>query len=299
MLRKILALAIFALVGSVSATAQVQTVGDVSFATLNGWQYQQGQDFGAMTVKTDNQFWLIAVYSAMPSSGNANADFKAAWRRVVLNMPGNSLPGYDPYNLDKTIGYQGKYYDGANSNNTTYTRLYVLEAGKSCIPVAFVSGNRQMLDGMEHNAKAVVGSVRLAPLKATPIKFSISVSDLPGHWTNGIVTSIDYYNSSGQYQTNSLSAMRFGYDIAADGSYTYKYGGLMNNRVTNGDDSGVVVLGDGFVTFKGRRYQSRYRFVSLQQALDGSTVLALWPDVDISRIDSTRDTTYYTRAASK
>ena len=37
--------------------------------------------------------------------------------------------------------------------------------------------------------------------------------------------------------------MRYEYSIAADGNYTYKFGGLMNNRTTNDDDSGVVELG--------------------------------------------------------
>lgn len=49
----------------------------------------------------------------------------------------------------------------------------------------------------------------------------------------------------------------------------------------------------------GRKYTNRYRFVNLQQALDGSTILTLWPDADISRIDSNRDSTYYTRPAKK
>lgn len=77
------------------ASAQVQTVGDVSFAIPDGWQYRQGPDFGAMTLKTDNRFWLVAVYSAMPSSGDPNADFKTAWKRVVFPLPDyGKMPGY-------------------------------------------------------------------------------------------------------------------------------------------------------------------------------------------------------------
>jgi hypothetical protein len=283
MLRMVLSVAILALAGAASAMAQVQTAGDVSFALLDGWQYQQGVDFGVMTVKSDNRFWMVAVYSSMPSTGNADADFKAAWQRVVLSVPGyRGFPNYSTYNL-----------------SATYTRLYVLEAGKSCVPVAFVSRDRGMLDGMEHNARAVVGSVRVAPLKASPIKFSISVADLPGYWAAGLVTSIDSYNSSGQYQSNSLTAVRYGYNIAADGSYTYKFGGLVNNRATNDDDAGVVEVGGGFLTFKGRKHVNRYRFGNLQQALDGSSVITLWPPVDMSQITPSRDSTYFTRPAKK
>jgi hypothetical protein len=295
-----IALRLVLCLSTLAAFAQVQTAGDVSFALLDGWQYQQGVDFGVMTVKSDNRFWMVAVYSSMPSIGNADADFKAAWQRVVLSVPGyRGFPNYSPYNLSATVGYPGKYYDGSDVNNATYTRLYVLEAGKSCVPVAFVSRDRGMLDGMEHNARAVVGSVRVAPLKASPIKFSISVADLPGYWAAGLVTSIDSYNSSGQYQSNSLTAVRYGYNIAPDGSYTYKFGGLVNNRATNDDDSGVVELGDGFLTFKGRKHVNRYRFGNMQQALDGSSVITLWPPVDMSQITPSRDSTYFTRPAKK
>ena len=72
----------------------------------------------------------------------------------------------------------------------------------------------------------------------------------------------------------------------------------MNNRPTSDDDSGVVELEGGFVTLKGHRHVHRYRFVNLQEALDGSTVLALWP-VDLSQIDPNRDTEYLNRAVKK
>jgi hypothetical protein len=150
----------------VSASAQVQTVGDVSFSVLSGWQYQQGPDFGAMTLKNDNRFWLVVVYSAMPSSGDPNIDFKTAWKRVVFPLPDyGRMPGYDPYNTSKMLGYSGKYYDAASTTNTSYTRLYVLETGKAFVPVSFTSTNRNVLDSMSHNERAVTGSVRVAPAK--------------------------------------------------------------------------------------------------------------------------------------
>ena len=93
--------------------------------------------------------------------------------------------------------------------------------------------------------------------------------------------------------------MRYEYTIAADGSYTYRFGGLVNNRMTNDDDSGVVELGGEFVTLKGQRRVTRHRFANLQQALDGSTVLTLWPPVDMSQISPSRDSEYWTRSAKK
>lgn len=300
MLRRVLFIALFVLATAGSLPAQVQTVGDVSFAVPDGWNYQQGPNYGAVAFKADSRFWVIAVYSAMPSSGDPNADFRAAWTRIVLAGPDyRGVPNNDPYKITDTVGYPGNYYDASSVNNTTYTRLYALEAGKFCVPVAFVSPNRGVLDGMEHTARAVVGSVRVAPLRASPIKYSINVADLAGHWISGIVTSTNYYGPTGQYQSNSLTAVRYEYTIAADGNYTYKFGGLLNNRMTNDDDSGVVELGGEFVTLKGRRRVNTYRFGNLQQALDGSTVLTLWPPVDMSKITPSRDSVYWTRSAKK
>src|ERR1700690_3440059 len=91
------------------ASAQVQTVGDVSFAVPDGWQYQQGPDFGAMTLKTDNRSHLAAVYSAMPSSRDPNADFKTAWKRLFFSLPGDfKMPERKPYNTICLIGYSAK-----------------------------------------------------------------------------------------------------------------------------------------------------------------------------------------------
>jgi hypothetical protein len=282
---------------ALAAFADVQTVGDVSFAVPNGWTYTARADFGAMMTKSDAGFWLIAVYTPMPSSGNPNVDYKAAWQRTVLTMPGYKPLGYDPYKMSQTAGYPGTYSDAPNTGNTTYTRLFLLQAGKTCVPVVFTSNSRGVLDAMDHMATAVVGSVRVAPLRASPFKESITVADLAGSWTNGIVTSINYYNNSGQYQTNSLTAMKAGYNIAGNGSYTYKADGLLNNRSTSDADTGVVELGGAFVTFKGQKRVTQYRFINIQQALDGSSVLALFPPVDMSQINAVRDITYWTRPA--
>ncbi len=96
-----------------------------------------------------------------------------------------------------------------------------------------------------------------------------------------------------------MTAVRYVYTIVADGNYTYKFGEMWNNRVTNDDDSGVGRIGGEFVTLKGRRRVNTYRFGNLQQALDGSTLLTLWPPVDMWKITSSRDSVYWTRSAKK
>jgi hypothetical protein len=281
-------------------TSGVQTVADVSFAVPSGWTYTAGADFGAMTYREGARFWLAAVYTAMPASADANADFKAAWRRTVLAQQGyRDVPSYNPYDITKTVGYAGKQYGGDSVDHTSYTRLYTLRTGKSCIPVVFISANSGMMGGMDHIENAIVGSVRQAPLKASPIRNTITVVDLAGQWKSGLALSIDYYNSSGQYTSNSITAGSWGYTIATDGTYSYKFGGMLNNRATSDEDTGVVELGGEYLTFNGKRRHERHRFVNLQTALDGSTVLVLFPDKDLAQIDSSRDVEYYTRSPKK
>jgi hypothetical protein len=285
------------------AFAQVQTIGDVSFAVPDGWTYQGSADGGLMLLKQEQNFWIISVHAPRPTSGDPNADFKNAWRSVVLPMPDfqRSLPGYDPYDItSKSLGYPGKYYDANSDSGKLYVRLYTLETGKVVVPVMVLSVNRQVFDLMEHMALTVVGSVRLAPLKASPIKTTLTLADLAGDWKSGMANSISYYsNSTGRYVGSTQTFYGAGYHIAANGSFTYKMAGMADSRIARDEDSGVVELGGEFVTFRGRNHVSRYRFLNIQTALDGSTVLTLLPPVDMAHISIIRDSSVWSREPKK
>jgi len=257
--------------------AQVQTVGDVSFAVPEGWTYQASADGGLMLLKQGQNFWIITVHPQRPTTGDQNADFKNAWRSVVLpvNDFRNSMPGYDPYSIsNKVLGYPGKYYDANSGSGQMYARLYTLETGKAVIPVMVLTPNRQVLDALNHIVEAVVGSVRVAPLKASPIRNTLTMADLPGEWQMGSAFSKTYYDRySGAYASSSTTAYSAAYHIKSDGTFTYDMGGLWNNRQVQDKDAGVVELSGGFITFKGRNHTTSYHFLNLQTAIDGSTVM--------------------------
>jgi hypothetical protein len=278
-------------------SGSVQTVGDISFAVPDGWTYTGAADGGLMMLKEGASYWVIAVNSPMPTSGDPTADFKAAWRHVVMKTPGFSDYQYSlPYDITQTVGYSGRF-DGATSvDNSTSIRLYTLETGKSVIPVVTVSANNSMMEGMDYMIRAVVGSVRVAPLKASPIQMNIKVADLAGRWVTGNASSLNFYNSAGQYTGSSQTAGSAKFNVAPDGHYTYSYSGLQNNAAVNDADTGVVELGGAFITFHGQKHQYRYRFANLQQAIDGSTVLTLFPPEDMSKINPKRDSEYWLRA---
>lgn len=277
-----LAVLLLIIVPAVPAIAQVQTVGNVSFAVPEGWSYQGSADGGLLLLKQDANFWVITVHSPRPASGDQNADFKAAWQNVVSSTPqfSKSLPGYNPYNIsNKLLGYPGKYYDAFSDNGQMYIRLYTLETGKLVIPVMVLSPNRQVLDALNHIVESVVGSVRLAPLKASPIRNTLTMADLPGDWHTGSTSARTYYDRyTGVYAGSSVTAYDAGYHINGNGSYTYEMGGIWNNSPVRDKDTGVVELDGGFITFKGRNHTARYHFLNLQTAIDGSTVMMVLPD---------------------
>jgi len=285
-----------------SALAQVQTVGDVSFSVPDGWQYAPNVPggFAMMTMKQGNNFWAMTVFTQWPSSGNANTDLNTAWQTIVL--AGGAYSGYplQPYpDIAHTVGYPGKRADASSINRATYTRLYVLEAGRSFIPVMVISNDGQVLNSREYVANILLGSVRLAPLKASPVKTNLTVADLAGDWTSGTASSLSYFNTTtGQFAGSSNSAMGAGYHIAANGSFTYKMAGVVGNSSASDADTGVVELGGEFVTFRGRNHVVRYRFLNLQTALNGDVVLTLLPPGDMAHISIIRDSEYWTRRGS-
>src|SRR6478609_1357012 len=238
------------------AFAQVQTVGDVSFAVPEGWTYQASADGGLMLLKQDQNFWIITVHPQRPTTGDQNADFKNAWRSVVLpvNDFRNSMPGYDPYSIsNKVLGYPGKYYDANSGSGQMYARLYTLETGKAVIPVMVLTPNRQVLDALNHIVEAVVGSVRIAPLKASPIRNTITMADMPGEWHAGMANARMFYDRyTGAYAGSSTTAYSARYTIAGNGSFTYEMGGVWNDRPVQDKDTGTVELGGDLIIFKGR-----------------------------------------------
>jgi hypothetical protein len=259
--------------------AQVQTVGDVSFAVPEGWTYQASADGGLMLLKQDANFWVITVHAPRPAGGDQNANFKSAWQAVVLSIPQfrNSRLGYDPYGIsNKSLGYPGKYYSGDSDDRQMHVVLYTLETGKTVIPVVVLTGSRQPLNALQHIIDAVVGSVRLAPLKASPIRNTISLADLAGEWHAGSAFSKMFYDRyTGAYAGSSNSFYSARYQVAGNGSFTYELGGVWNNRPVQDKDSGTVELGGDLIIFKGRRLEQKYHFINFQTAIDGSTVLTV------------------------
>jgi len=265
------------------AFADVKTIGPLSFAVPDGWQYESSApDRGDMAWKNSNGAYLIILLTApQPSSGNADRDFAVAWRTLVETDPRLSLPS-PIYDVRGSVGYAGKWSGGAVANRTKEVALYVLQPGRGTfVPVVVVGPNRAVLDALDETVRMVIGSVRIAPLRAAPIKTRIVIADMVGDWKTGNASVVSYVNgSTGNYAGTSVTFAGDYYSIAADGRYRYTFQGLSSGSVVRAAAAGTVEFSGEAVVFHERPSDklTRYRFVSYEQGLTGATLMTLLPD---------------------
>ncbi len=274
-----IALLLLILLCCCTAVAQVQSLGHISFAVPEGWNYEGPSDEGArvtMTQGDGSNIAVIALFRGIRSSGDADADFRSAWAQCVRSMEAPQ-PIYEHKSL---VGYSGRYGSTNTPDGSQYVHLYVLEAGSYAVPVLIVTANRQKFNAIEPVVSQFVEGIRIAPKTAEPPKTGIAMADLVGEWHSGGESSLNYVTPSGAYAGSSTVAHGATYTISANGSYTSQFAGVSNRNIIRGHSAGIVELGQGFVGFRERSGNrvTRYRLISCQTAINGSTVLTLLAD---------------------
>ncbi len=259
------------------AVAQVQSFGEVSFVVPEGWDYgvEASGDHATLSTMQNGQVVALAVFQPLRSSGNPDNDFRAVWAKDVRSMQ----PPEPVYEHKSLAGYQGRYGSTNTPDSSHYVHLYALEAGENVLPVLVVTPDRQSFNSLEPIISLFVEGVRQLPLKAQPLKSSISIADLVGEWRSSGDSSLNYVTSSGAYAGSSTVAHGASYTIASNGSYKSQFAGITNRQIVRGNSVGTVELGSGTIGFRERGGKlSRYHFVSYQTALNGATVLTLLGD---------------------
>ncbi|MBZ5525693.1 MAG: hypothetical protein LAP21_26015 [Acidobacteriia bacterium] len=280
-IRRAGALLVFML--SLAASAQVQKVDNLSFAVPEGWKYEYkpGDDHADMVwVNANGAYCVILLTRPVQSSGNAETDFAVTWRTTVEHNPQATLPN-PIYDIRGFMGYPGKYSGSEFDRRTKYAFLYVLETGKTFVPVVVIAPNRTVHDALQETVRAVIGSIRVAPLTAVPIKATVSVADLVGDWKYGDASVVSYVNStSGSYAGTSTTFSGEFYTIAADGRYTYNFQGMTGGHIVREKSAGIVEFSGEFVVFheKPGNKLKRFHFISYEQGLGGGTLLTLLPE---------------------
>jgi hypothetical protein len=190
------------------AIADVKTIGPLSFAVPDGWKYETRSPDRAEMVWQHNSgaYLIIALTVPQPSSGDADRDFAIAWRTLVETDPRMGLPT-PIYDVRGSVGYAAKWSGGAVANRTREAALYVLRSGGGTfVPVVAVAPNRAVLDALYETVRMVIGSVRVAPLRAAPIRTTIGVGDMVGDWKTGGASVVSYVNgSTGTYAGTSVT----------------------------------------------------------------------------------------------
>src|SRR5436189_1691121 len=135
------------LVLTVTAAGQVQSLGEISFAVPNGWEYEGASSADRVTfsISQDGQVVAMAVFTPLRATGNPDGDFRAAWAKVVRSMQ-SPEPIYEHKSL---AGYQGRYGSTVTSDGSHYVHLYLLQAGERTIPVLVITPNRQVFNILE------------------------------------------------------------------------------------------------------------------------------------------------------
>ena len=262
------------------AAAQVQTLGPVSFLVPDGMTYQADPSGGSgvITRADGKNSAAIAIALPVPSTGDADADFRSVWGRIT----GGAKPT-TAYSIKSRGGYGGR--QGSDwCKEGVECILFTLETLKGVVPV-FVVTPQSYPDWKPFFF--IEQSVRVAPAMAQPPKTTISIGDLVGTWGTGAASSITYVNAQGFYVGSSTSAAKATYNIRADGTYTVRSSGLLNNRAFKDSYSGTIEFTPEVVIFHSQKYNdTRYRFISYVTAVDGATILTFTreltqPDVDM------------------
>jgi len=268
---------------ALAASAQVQKLDTLSFAVPEGWKYENNAAAGnadMVWTNANGAYCIVVLTKPVPSSGSVETDFAVTWRTGVEHNPQASLPT-PLYDIRGMMGYPGKYSGSEIENRTKYVFLYVLETGRSFVPVVVIAPNRQVLDVMQETLRAVIGSIRVAPQAAVPIKATVSVADLIGDWKYGDASVVSYVNSStGNYAGSSTTFSGEFYTITADGRYTYNFQGMTGGHIVREKSAGVVEFSGEFIVFheKPSKKLLRYHFIACEQGLGGGTLLTLLPE---------------------
>jgi hypothetical protein len=122
------------------------------------------------------------------------------------------------------------------------------------------------------------GSTARAPSPpAAGQKSEITVADLVGSWEHSSSAHTSYTASSGGHAGSTTTAYGQGYTFSADGTYTYRFTGMMNSVYLREKDSGAWAFEGGGLVIRSRegRRPKSYRIVQYGTAADGRVLMTL------------------------
>ena len=271
-------LVLLASLAPLTASAQVQSLGDLSFVVPTGWSYDRKPSaiFATIEIASGRDYCLLRIFQAIPRTQAVDEGFFAAiWAQLIGRPLHERLPDGRLGEHHSVSGYPGREMYGGQTRPVI---LYVLETGTHDIPVVVQASSGNVSQKLYYVVQAFLDSVRVGTVKAQPPKTTIVIADLVGEWSNDFASSVAYVNRySDSYAGSSIIAGGSGYTIAADGRYTSVFQGINNGEILKDKSAGHIELTDGHIIFRDRdgKHYRDYRFIRSEVAPDGSTILTL------------------------
>jgi hypothetical protein len=287
-----------------AVAAQTETFGGVTFTAPKGWtrSNKEGVVIFADVDKASGRFCFLTIYAAAASSGNAQSDFAGSWNEAIVkpfNAPAKpetetqTADGWTAVSGGSQIDSDGTkavvimtVFSGFGKSVTTYAMFndqsYIthLDAFNATIKIdkSVTAAPKTPSSGSEYIADPFPDKPNYQPQQPLlgPLKRSISVADLAGHWESGAASVTSYYNSgSGNYAGTDTVFYGESFDIKAGGSFDYRFAGRSGNHTIREADTGTVSLSGPFITFNYKtRAAEKYQFVAYMVMPNGGAILS-------------------------
>jgi len=283
---------------------QTETFGGVTFTPPKGWARSNKEGVAIYTEvdKASGRFCLLTIYAATASSGNAQSDFAGSWNEAIVKpFNATAKPETEIQTADGWTAVSGgsqidsggtkavvimTVFSGFGKAVTTYAMFndqsYIpqLDAFNATIKIdkTVASPPKTATSGSEYIDDPFPDKPNYQPQQPLlgPLKRSITVADLAGHWESGAASVTSYYSSStGNYAGTDTVFYGESFDIKPSGSFDFKFTGRSGNHTVREADTGTVTLSGPFIKFNFKsRAAEKYQFVAYMVMPNGGAVLS-------------------------
>src|SRR5262245_231278 len=159
-------LLVFVCLSPLTASAQMQSLGDLSFVVPAGWIYSQQPGFNVATVSRSDgrDYCIMLITEPFQSTHNASTDFAITWKEIVTSGLHDPLPGGRLLEHNSSSGYSGKLNGGTSPGRgqSRWVSLFLLEAGIKVIPVVVVASSNEIYLHLNDPVVKFLDSIRLS-----------------------------------------------------------------------------------------------------------------------------------------
>lgn len=173
--------------------------------------------------------------------------------------------------------------DATSEGTAVAVQVQLLDLGGQVVPILIYSQDRKMLQSLQGELDAAIGSIQLtapapAPPPAEPAAggarklTTITLKDIAGSWSTHDQVVTTYVDShTGGYSGTQATSVQEWFDIAADGTYARRFQGFANGHVIRESAKGAITMAPDAILFtEGGKVVRRYHFLEMAVDADGA-----------------------------